>query len=63
MQRSSKSLRIYCVAVACLVLVTSCSGGEGSSGNAPALAEAVATTMRPTRDGYSFANFSAKGTP
>ena len=45
-----------------LVLTSSCSKG-GSSGGAPELSEAVATTLRPTPDGYSFANFSATGSP
>jgi hypothetical protein len=47
---------------AILILTSACSGG-GSSGGAPALAEAVATTLRPTPDGYSFANFAANGSP
>ena len=47
---------------AILILTSACSGGR-SSGGAPALAEAVATTLRPTPDGYSFANFAANGSP
>ena len=49
--------------IAVVLLLISCGGGGGggSSGGAPVLAEAVATTMRPTPDGYSFANFAAKG--
>ena len=48
--------------IAVVLLLASCGGG-GSGGGAPVLVEAVATTMRPTPDGYSFANFAAKGSP
>ena len=39
-----------------VVGATSCSGGDDS---APELATPVATTLRPTPDGYSFPNFPA----
>jgi len=49
--------------IAVVLLLTSCggggTGGSGDSSSAPLLAEAVATTMRPMPDGYSFANFEA----
>ena len=61
----SRYTKIGVFGVAAVLLLTSCGGGGGggSSGGAPVLAEAVATMMRPTPDGYSFANFAAKGSP
>ena len=48
--------------IAVVLLLTSCGGG-GSGGGAPVLVEAVATTLRPTPDGFSFPNFPASATP
>ena len=59
----SRYSKIGVLGVAVVLLLSSCGGGGGDSGGAPVLAEAVATTMRPPTDGYSFANFAAKGSP
>ena len=48
----SRCTKIGVFGVAAVLLLTSCGGGGGSS-SAPVLSEAVATTMRPTPDGYS----------
>ena len=58
----SRYSKIGVLGVSAVLLLSSCGGG-GDSGGAPMLAEAVATMMRPTPDGYSFANFAAKGSP
>jgi len=47
---------------AVVLSLTSCGGG-GSGGGAPMLVEAVATTLRPTPDGFSFPNFPSSATP
>ena len=48
--------------VAVILSLASCGGG-GSSGGAPVLLDSVATTLRPTPDGFSFPNFPASATP
>ena len=66
MIRKSRFTRSVVFGVGAVLLLTSCGGGGGGgddSSSAPLLAEAVATTMRPTTDGYSFANFTATSTP
>lgn len=45
-----------------VVLSLASCGGGGSDGGAPVLVEAVATTLRPTPDGFSFPNFPASAT-
>jgi len=52
--------RIFGIAV--ILSLTSC-GGSSSGGGAPVLVESVATTLRPTPDGFSFPNFPASATP
>ncbi|MFM2115462.1 MAG: hypothetical protein RI908_1203, partial [Actinomycetota bacterium] len=42
-----------------IVLVASAVGCSGGGGSAPELTTPVATTLRPTPDGYSFPNFPA----
>ena len=61
--RNLRFTKIGGFGIAAVLLLTSCGGGGGGSSSAPALAEAVATMMRPPTDGYSFANFAAKGSP
>ena len=66
--RKSRFTRSVVFGIAAVLLLTSCGGGGGSdnsgdSSSAPLLAEAVATTMRPMPDGYSFANFTATSSP
>ena len=67
MVRKSRFTRSVVFGVAAVLSLTSCSSGgssdSGDSSIAPLLAEAVATTMRPMPDGYSFANFTAESSP
>ena len=59
MQRSY--LTVTGLVAAFALMASACSGGSGDA--APELATPIATTLRPTPDGYSFPNFPASATP